>query len=373
MASPTPVTAEKKEETASEPSPTVIKEEEDTDFEGTNSKDVIENSKKHEDEKKELDTTEADSTETVSEKIEKDNPDNKDPAESSDKEEDKDVTNEVKDTVTVGDEEEKVKDKEPKEDKSVESKLDAEALSASLSSSRCLLKRNRDDLDVDSDGDNQEEPDCKKSHTAAAVKTAKKEEQSEDEGAAEEKDTGAPVVVEKSLLPLAELVASLSSSKSVLKRSIDQVTESAEGSAAPEVKKSNIVSKKTDDEKPCKDEVNTTEPSGDLKTPVKPSRTASNVSAINIPSPRMLIMSPPSPLPASRCPLPVLESTRLSPLKDGELPKEDAGREDAKKSPKIPKDEVRIIAAKDLAEDRKLEKRRLNKLLTIFDDQKPVK
>jgi len=298
-------------------------------------------------------------------------PDEKEPAESLDKEDEKDVTNEVRDTVTVGDEEEKVKDKEPKEEKSVESKLDAEALSASLSSSRCLLKRNRDDLDVDSDGDNQEEPDCKKSHTATAVKAAKKEEQSEDGEAVEEKDAGAPVVVEKSLLPPAELVASLSSSKSVLKRSIDQITESAEGSAAPEVKKSNIVSKK--DEEPCEDEVNTAEPSGDLKTPVKPSRTASNVSAINIPSPRMLIMSPPSPLPASRCPLPVLESTRLSPLKDGELTKEDKGREDAKKSPKIPKEEVRIIAAKDLAEDRKLEKRRLNKLLTIFDDQKPVK
>merc|ERR1712110_1132335 len=156
------------------------------------------------------------------------------------------------------------------------------------------------------------------------------------------------------------------------KRSIDQVTESAEGSAAPEVKKSNIVSKKTDEE-PCEDEVNTTEPSGDLKTPVKASRTASNVSAISIPSPRMLIMSPPSPIPASRCPLPVLESTRLSPLKNVELTKEDKGREDTKKSPKIPKEEVRIIAAKDLAEDRKLEKRRLNKLLTIFDDQKPVK
>merc|ERR1719282_694814 len=205
--------------------------------------------------------------------------------------------------------------------------------------------------------------------------TAKKEEQSDEdkESDEEEKVTGAPVVVEKSLLPPVELVASLSSSNSVLKRSIDQVTESAEGSAAPEVKKTNIVSKKTDDEEPCEDEVNTTEPSGDLKTPVKPSRTASNVSAINIPSPRMLIMSPPSPTPASRSSLPVLESTRLSPLKDGELNKEDVGREDSKKSPKIPKEEVRIIAAKDLAEDRKLEKRRLNKLLTIFDDQKPVK
>merc|ERR1719282_2298998 len=204
--------------------------------------------------------------------------------------------------------------------------------------------------------------------------TAKKEEQSDEdkESDEEEKVTGAPVVVEKSLLPPAELVASLSSSKSVLKRSIDQVAESA-GSAAPEVKKkSNIVSKKTDEE-PCEDEVNTTEPSGDLKTPVKPSRTASNVSAINIPSPRMLIKSPPSPLPASRCPLPVLESTRLSPLKDGDHQKKDMVREDAKKSPKIPKEEVRVIAAKDLAEDRKLEKRRLNKLITIFDDQKPVK
>ena len=36
-------------------------------------------------------------------------------------------------------------------------------------------------------------------------------------------------------------------------------------------------------------------------------------------------------------------------------------------------EEVRVIKAKDLAEDRILEKKRLNKLLTIFEDQKPIK
>ena len=34
--------------------------------------------------------------------------------------------------------------------------------------------------------------------------------------------------------------------------------------------------------------------------------------------------------------------------------------------------EVRVIGAKDLAEDRRMERRRLNKMLAIFDDQKPV-
>ena len=45
----------------------------------------------------------------------------------------------------------------------------------------------------------------------------------------------------------------------------------------------------------------------------------------------------------------------------------------AKKTPKDESKEVRVIAAKDLAEDRKLEKKRLNKMLAIFDDQKPIK
>jgi len=385
MASPpVPVTEEQKDKTkAAEPSTIVNNDELDSDCKGA---DSPENQEKHqnEHEEKEKDPTDADTQETDSEKtIEESQRCNNEPTESTDRDEKDNGKSKDKDTDTDGEKEEEGKEdisnkdhvsdadreKEDKvnDDTSVGSKLDAEALSASLSSSRCLLKRNRDDLDVDSDGDNKEEPECKKSHTAAAIKSGDKEDKSEEKDT-EENGSAPPVVVEKSLLSKAELVASMSSSKSVLKRSIDQVTESAEGSAAPDVKKSNIVSEKTDEEH-CEVEASTAEPSSDPKTPVKPSRSVSNVSSINIPSPRMLIKSPSSPVTASEWPLPVLESTRLSPVKDVELSRED----EVKRSPKIPKEEVRMIAAKDLAEDRKLEKRRLNKLLTIFDDQKPVK
>jgi len=385
MASPpVPVTEEQKDKTkAAEPSTIVNNDELDSDCKGA---DSPENQEKHQHEEKEKDPTDADTQETDSEKtIEESQRCNNEPTESTDRDEKDNGKSKDKDTDTEGDREKEEEVKEDisnkdrvsdadrekndkvNDDTSVGSKLDAAALSASLSSSRCLLKRNRDDLDVDSDGDNKEEPECKKSHTAAAIKSGDKEEKSEEKDT-EENGSAPPVVVEKSLLSKAELVASMSSSKSVLKRSIDQVTESAEGSAAPDVKKSNIVSEKTDEEH-CEVEASTAEPSSDPKTPVKPSRSVSNVSSINIPSPRMLIKSPSSPVTASEWPLPVLESTRLSPVKDGELSRED----EVKRSPKIPKEEVRMIAAKDLAEDRKLEKRRLNKLLTIFDDQKPVK
>jgi len=388
MASPpVPVTEEQKDKTkAAEPSTIVNNDELDSDCKGA---DSPENQEKHQHqhEEKEKDPTDADTQETDSEKIiEESQRCNNEPTESTDGDEKDNGKSKDKDTDTEGDgeKEEEVKedisnkdhvsdaDDREKEDKvnddtSVGSKLDAAALSASLSSSRCLLKRNRDDLDVDSDGDNKEEPECKKSHTAAAIKSGDKEKKSEEKDT-EENGSALPVVVEKSLLSKAELVASMSSSKSVLKRSIDQVTESAEGSAAPDVKKSNIVSEKTDEEH-CEVKASTAEPSSDPKTPVKPSRSVSNVSSINIPSPRMLIKSPSSPVTASEWPLPVLESTRLSPVKDVELSRDD----EVKRSPKIPKEEVRMIAAKDLAEDRKLEKRRLNKLLAIFDDQKPVK
>ena len=67
----------------------------------------------------------------------------------------------------------------------------------------------------------------------------------------------------------------------------------------------------------------------------------------------------------------VMKSPQL--FSSGEKSSSVSSLDEVKRSPKIPKEEVRMIAAKDLAEDRKLEKRRLNKLLTIFDDQKPVK
>ena len=387
-ATPVPVTEGQKEKTkAAEPSTIVINAKLESDCKDKEA-ECPEKKEMNEYEEKDQDPTDADSQKTDSEKTLKDSLEsNNELSETTDQDDKKKDNMKSKDKVIDseggGEKEEAVKEdildkdrvsdvdeekeEKVKEDISVGSKLDAVALSASLSSSRCLLKRNRDDLDVDSDGDSKEEPECKKSHTATAVKTGDKEENSEEE-VKDEKDSAPPVVVEKSLLSKAELLASMSSSKSVLKRSIDQVTESAESSAAPDVKKSNIVSEEKDEEY-REVETSKTESSSDPKTPSKPSRSISNVSAINIPSPRMLIMSPSSPVKAPECPLPLLESTRLSSVNDGELNKED----EVKKSPKIIKEEVRMIAAKDLAEDRKLEKRRLNKMLTIYDDQKPVK
>ena len=60
----------------------------------------------------------------------------------------------------------------------------------------------------------------------------------------------------------------------------------------------------------------------------------------------------------------------MSPQK---LVREDSLRKPLSGTKKSPKEEVRVIAAKDLAEDRKLERKRLNKMLAIFDDQKPLK
>ena len=274
--------------------------------------------------------------------------------------EDKKAEERVKEGAKEVEEENENTDSKEKEINSVESKLEAEALSASLSSSRCLLKRNRDDLDVDSDGDTPEEPDCKKSHKAAASGNSDEEEEEE----------VTPVVVEKSRLSKAELVASMSSSKSVLKRSIDQVTESAESSAAPELKKSNIVSQETEESR--QDESSKGESSDGPRSLVNTSRPVSGVSPLHIPSSQKLLSpSSSSPPTSSKSPLPVLQSTSLSPLK-GPNSAQDV-REQVKQSPKVPKEEVRVIAARDLAEDRKLEKRRLNKMLTIFDDQKPIK
>merc|ERR1711915_167178 len=104
-------------------------------------------------------------------------------------------------------------------DSKINSKLDAEALSASLSSSRCLLKRNRDDLDSDNDSDSDEdEPDSKKTNTGEVT----------------------PKSVSK--LKSTELIASLSSSKSLLKRGIEKVDQASQDETvdAPESKKSNL-------------------------------------------------------------------------------------------------------------------------------------
>jgi len=276
---------------------------------------------------------------------------------------------------------EKEVDETSEDEEQVESKLKAEALSASLSSSRCLLKRNRDDLDTDSDKDSQdEEPDCKKSHKTITdkgddVKEEETKEAVEDkESKEEEVKKASPVVVEKSKLSKEELIASMSSSKSVLKRGIDQVDESdndnIDNIVPSDVKKSNIVIDKEhieEDERTKKVEKNV---ENQKKESIDiPPVSSTPLSTITHRSPiRPLLLSPPSSSTSlSSCP--VLESTRLSPAKS---PSSHPEKKEVSsvKSPKSPKEEVRIIAAKDLAEDRKLEKKRLNKLLSIFDDQK---
>ena len=269
------------------------------------------------------------------------------------------------------------KDESETSEEQVESKLKAEALSASLSSSRCLLKRNRDDLDTDSDKDSQdEEPDCKKSHKTITDKgdDAKEEETkvSEKELDCKEVDNkkASPIVVEKSKLSKEELIASMSSSKSVLKRGIDQVDDSdndnVDNILPSDVKKSNIVIEReqADEEQTNKVEIE--------KNVVSKIKESINIPASSTPlttSTRPSPLRPSLPSPPSLSPCPVLESTRLSPAKS---PSSQPEKKDfsSLKSPQSPKEAVRIIAAKDLAEDRKLEKKRLNKLLAIFDDQK---
>jgi len=242
------------------------------------------------------------------------------------------------------------------------SKLEAEALSASLSSSRCLLKRNREDLESDSDNDDkEEEPDSKKSHKAVEEeKDGEKEDKAGEEDEAEEEETGeegvTPVVVSASKLSSSELVASMSSSKSVLKRGFEQVEHCKE----PEVKvKKSLITEtsplsKESPKSPQNEEVKRSPIS------VNSSQTKDRQS-FNVKSP----VIPASPL---RPEVPLLESTRLNSPE-----RKSHGQEGTiNKSLTSPRESVRVIGAKDLEEDRKLERKRLNKMLLIFSDQKPV-
>jgi len=114
------------------------------------------------------------------------------------------------------------------EKSSTVSKLDADDLSARLSSSKCLLKRNRDDLDSDDDdsGEEVEEPFSKKSHIGEVT----------------------PKHVSK--LKSTELLASMSSSKSLLKRGIekDDKAKKEEATDALESKKANLAQTPKPDE-----------------------------------------------------------------------------------------------------------------------------
>ena len=250
------------------------------------------------------------------------------------------------------------------------SKLEAEALSASLSSSRCLLKRNRGDMDTDSDSDDKhEEPDSKKSHTAQRKEEDEEEEDGEDPKERSE-STPAPVVVSESKLSSSELLASMSSSKSVLKRGIEQVedTSSRDNEEAPEpevkVKKS-----LTRDTQPIPLE------SSISKNLVEEGKEKTNSNEVNKATDRLIYNVKSSVISPLKSECPLMESTRLTSPESGNLKSISEGsplRATPTKSIQSPKEPVRMIAAKDLEEDRKLERKRLNKMLLIFPDQKPV-
>ena len=268
-------------------------------------------------------------------------------------------------------------DEDEEENKSSASKLEADALSASLSSSRCLLKRNRGDLDTDSDNDDkQEEPDSKKSHTAGGKEEeeddGETEEGKEDGGSLQERatSTSTPVVVSKSKLSSSELVASMSSSKSVLKRGIEQVEVASsrdyEEAPEPEVK---VKKSLTSGSPPV------TQESSTRKKLVEEAKEKDNSHDVDKARERLIYNVKSSVISPLKSECPLMESTRLnSPesCKSKSISEGNPMRATPTKSLLSPKEPVRIIAAKDLEEDRKLERKRLNKMLLIFPDQKPV-
>ena len=259
-------------------------------------------------------------------------------------------------------------EKDEGENISSASKLEADALSASLSSSRCLLKRNRGDLDTDSDSeDKHEEPDSKKSHTAHRKE---EEEVGEDEVGDGLKSMPAPVVVSKSKLSSSELVASMSSSKSVLKRGIEQVEDTSchdnEEAPEPEVKVKKSLTRDTQPVPP--------EPPVSKKL-VEEAKEKVKSPETNRATERLLYNVKSSVISPLKSESPLMESTRLnSPesCKSKSISEANPLRATPIKSVLSPKESVRVIAAKDLEEDRKLERKRLNKMLLIFPDQKPV-
>ena len=246
------------------------------------------------------------------------------------------------------------------------SKLEAEALSASLSSSRCLLKRNREDLESDSDDDDkEEEPDSKKSHKAVQDEEQKKEKSEE-----KDEEEASPVVVSASKLSSSELVASMSSSKSVLKRGIEQVEDTScrdnEEAPEPEVKVKKSLTRDTQPVPP--------EPPVSKKL-VEEAKEKVKSPETNRATERLLYNVKSSVISPLKSESPLMESTRLnSPesCKSKSISEANPLRATPTKSVLSPKESVRVIAAKDLEEDRKLERKRLNKMLLIFPDQKPV-
>jgi len=174
------------------------------------------------------------------------------------------------------------------------------------------------------------------------------------------------VVIEKSKLSESELVASMSSSKSVLKRRINQVdqdSDDSEASETPNVKKSNIVARELYSESPPRQketkevivhEKDSRESPGSTLIPSFKAQTNSLLTKSSLQP-----IEP--PIKSSIKATSVEAKTNASPIASPRSKQENKP------------EEVRVIKAKDLAEDRILEKKRLNKLLTIFEDQKPIK
>jgi len=221
------------------------------------------------------------------------------------------------------------------------SKLDADALSASLSSSKCLLKRNRDDLDSDDDdsGEEEEEPFSKKSHIGEIT----------------------PKHVSK--LKSSELLASMSSSKSLLKRGIEKVDKAntEEATDAPESKKSNLAQTPKPEEK---------------------EESLENVKDESALKHRKEIVSPDETKPLEvriapktlKFPLsPTCQIAAVKSLAPNLLPTEPERSNSGKEEPPVKEETRQKIGAKELAGQRQLERKRLNKMLAIFDDQKIVK
>merc|ERR1712096_321213 len=226
-------------------------------------------------------------------------------------------------------------DESDNEKSNISSKLDAEALSASLSSSKCILKRNRDDLDSgDDSGGEKEEPDSKKSHVGEVT----------------------PKLVSK--LKSSELLASMSSSKSLLKRGIEKVdtANKDEKTDAPESKKSNLAQTPKPEESHEKfQELSKVTPRKEIETPEKTKPLKQNPVL-----PKVL------KFPESPCQIAQEKGNLLMgpSVKEPEKPKhEEPSKEEVRQK----------IGAKDLAGQRQLERKRLNKMLAIFDDQKIVK
>jgi len=233
-------------------------------------------------------------------------------------------------------------------DSRINSKLDAEALSASLSSSRCLLKRNRDDLDSDNDSDSDEdEPDSKKTNTGEVT----------------------PKSVSK--LKSTELIASLSSSKSLLKRGIEKVEQASQDETvdAPESKKSNLSQPHEGvTSKNVESAVKSNEKDSDKCSRDEESIVASVVEE--------KIVHNKSPTPSTLVPktLEFSISTASPVVINDSSSKSEQKKFHSTEKPLPPAEETKQrIGAKELAGQRQLERKRLNKMLSIFDDQKLVK